>query len=44
LNVEGEEIERPVDVTVEPEVAGPTLEEVEEGVKRQRNGRAPRED
>jgi sorting nexin-29 len=42
LNVEGgEEIERPVYVTVEPEDAGPTLEEVEEAVKHQRNERAP---
>jgi hypothetical protein len=45
LNVEGgEEIEKPVYVTVEPEVAGPTLEEVQEGVKQERNGRAPGED
>jgi hypothetical protein len=40
LNVEGgKEIETPVYVTVEPEVAGPTLVEAEEAVKHQRNGR-----
>jgi hypothetical protein len=45
LNVEGgEEIERSVYVTVEPEVTGPTLEEVEEAARCQRNGRAPGED
>jgi hypothetical protein len=45
LNVEGgEEIERPAYMTVEPEVAGPTLEEVEEAVTHQRNGRALGED
>jgi hypothetical protein len=45
LNVKGgEEIERPVYVTVKPQVAGPTLEEVQECVKCQRNGRAPGED
>jgi hypothetical protein len=40
LNVEGGEgIEKPVYVTLESEVAGLTLEEVQEAVKRQRNGR-----
>jgi hypothetical protein len=44
LNVEGgEEIERPVYVIMEPEVAGPTIAEVEGAVNRQRNGRAPGE-
>lgn len=39
----GEEIERPVYVIMEPEVAGPTIAEVEGAVNRQRNGRAPGE-
>jgi hypothetical protein len=45
LNVEGgETIERPVYMTVEPEVAGPTLEKVEEAVKPEEwesSGRGP---
>lgn len=45
LNVEvGEQDERLIYVSVEPEGTKPSLEEVEEAEKRLRNGRAPGED